>query len=387
MTALPTTDTGSHRWWRRCLAVVALSAVTVVGLEGLLIIADTWLVAGPYVYDRALGARYRPRQDGANRFGFNDVERPLHKPQGVFRLLVLGDSFSWAGGTSGNYIPRLERAFEEHYGAHVVDIVNAGYPGTHTGEQLQLLKAIGLQFDPDAVVLGFFAGNDFHDAGPSRRRVAVNGLYVDLNTQYDFETALWGRPLVSRSRLALLTWYTWQRVRETWRRPSAADVALLSEQSYLDTKRAYLRFYHRPTYQQGTYARHVELIFTSVSAMRQVLAARRIPLLVAILPDELSVDPTVSQLVFSRFQLDPSEYDLTLPQQILEQYLAAEGIPFVDLTVAFRTGQPHHPLYLPRDGHWNDAGNALAAEALFPPLLRFVKEHSTNADGRLMAGR
>ena len=86
-----------------------------------------------------------PNDEGTltNQFGFNDRDYPLRKPEGTFRILVVGDSFSWAGGLEGNYTALLERMFERRDGAHKIDIVNTGYPGTHTGEQLIMLKKYG----------------------------------------------------------------------------------------------------------------------------------------------------------------------------------------------------------------------------------------------------
>jgi hypothetical protein len=37
-------------------------------------------------------------------------------------------------------------------------VINAGYPMTHTGEQLEVLRKYALQYDPDVVVLSFLRG-------------------------------------------------------------------------------------------------------------------------------------------------------------------------------------------------------------------------------------
>ena len=43
-----------------------------------------------------------------NAFGFNDRDYPLERRPGTCRILVLGDSFSWAEGQRGNYTAILE---------------------------------------------------------------------------------------------------------------------------------------------------------------------------------------------------------------------------------------------------------------------------------------
>jgi len=45
----------------------------------------------------------------------------------------------------------LEKQFEEYYGRHQVDVINAGYPMAHTTEQLEILKKYGLQYNPELV--------------------------------------------------------------------------------------------------------------------------------------------------------------------------------------------------------------------------------------------
>ena len=150
-------------------------------MEIVMIISEPYLSNGLYQYDPDLGFRVRPYSSGTNMFGFNDRDYALDKPDGIYRILVVGDSFSWAGGIEGNYTALLERKFESHYGAHRVDVINAGYPMTHTGEQFAMLKKYGMQYHPDRVLVGFFTGNDFIDADPNRKRIVVNDTYFDID--------------------------------------------------------------------------------------------------------------------------------------------------------------------------------------------------------------
>lgn len=111
---------------------------------------------------------------------------------------MVGDSFGWAGGLEGNYTALLETMFERRDGSHKIDVINTGYPGTHTGEQLVVLKKYGLQYNPDLVILAFFAGNDFFEADPNRKRIVVNGCLVDIDKRH--EHRFLGYPVITRSR-------------------------------------------------------------------------------------------------------------------------------------------------------------------------------------------
>lgn len=98
-----------------------------------------------------------------NSKGLRDQrELAYAKPPGTYRVLSLGDSH-----TQG-YEVRQEATFsavlERHLGAHgrKVEVLNAGISGFSNAEELAFLENEGHRYQPDVVVLGFFA-NDFED--------------------------------------------------------------------------------------------------------------------------------------------------------------------------------------------------------------------------------
>ena len=226
------------------LATVALKAflwvvVPLICVEILMTVLDPYLFKSFFQYDPDLGFRsraYYPTADGGrtNQFGFNDRDYPLQKAPGMFRVLVLGDSFSWAGGHDGNYTAILERKLENYYGSHKVDVINAGYSGTHTGEQLALLKKFGLQYNPDLVILGFFVGNDFLDGDPNRKRVIVNDVYVDIDRRREHK--ILGYPIILQSRLLLLI----QQKYKVYKERQKAEEGTFSEDTYLSLEKSRL---------------------------------------------------------------------------------------------------------------------------------------------------
>ena len=355
--------------WRMLLML----AVSFLGIEILLIVTDPWLFKGAYQFDPELGFRYRAYHDGSNRFGFNDVDYSLEKPPAIFRLLVLGDSCNWAGGREGNYTALLEQRLEQHYGAHVVDVVNAGYPGTHTGAQLALLKKYGLHYHPDLVVLGFSTGGDFCEADPVRRRIVLNGVLADARG--GFNMVLWGRPIVLRSRLVALLQAGWQSLRESMRkRWGAGPQGTLSEERFLDRERTLVTFCNLRRWQAGVLDPRITYSLAGISDIKRMLSEHGIPLIVAIFPDELSANDRFAQQVFSRLQLDPKDYVPDCVHSLLRTYLGTVGVPFIDLVEGFRSEEKDHDLYQFRDGHWNAAGNRLAADLLFERLLEIIEK-------------
>ncbi len=338
-------------------------------VEILLTVLDPYLFKGFFQYDPDLGFRaraYYPTADGGrtNQFGFNDRDYALQKTPGTFRVLVLGDSFSWAGGHDGNYTAILERTLESYYGGHKVDVINAGYQGTHTGEQLALLKKFGLQYNPDLVVLAFFAGNDFLDGDPNRKRIVVNDVYADIDRRREHK--LFGYPIVLPSRLLILL----RQKYEVHRQQQNTGAGTFSEDTYLTIEKFRLDFFNAKSFEQGRYQQNVDYILQSALAMNDLLNARHIGFVVAIFPDEFQVSPDLFTAVLQKFKLRREDYDLKLAQNLLKSFLNSRGIAYIDFLDRFMTEGRKEPLYQLRDSHWNAAGNQLAADILFDDLLK-----------------
>lgn len=361
-------------------------------LEILLIILEPHLFKGLYQYDPDLGFKVRPYANGNNQFGFNDRDYPLVKEPGKYRALIVSDSFNWAGGQNGNYTALLEQKLESYYGQHRVDIINAGYPGTHTVEQLAMLKKYGLQYNPDLVVLGFFAGNDFRDADPHRKRIIVNDLYVDIDRRK--ELIILGYPIIGKSRLLLFVeqkYKIWQELRRAKQEAKKSKVSLLfadasgggfsqnnepekspgilSQEAFLQVEKSRLKFCKREDLERGKRDENINYILNGISEMKALLNSKEIEFVVAIYPDEYQVSDRLFQEIMQRFDLDPEDYIVNCQQLILIRYLEANGIPYIDMLAKFRKEHNNRPLYLLREPHWNSAGNQLAAEILFDYLV------------------
>lgn len=362
---------GFKRWVLFPVMTVLLCFIV---LELAMILLEPVLFRGFYMYDRDMGFRVRPYIDGTNRFGFNDKDYPLAKAPGTFRILVVGDSFAWAGGRDGNYTAMLEDRFEADYRTQRIEVINSGYPGTHTAEQLAMLKKFGLQYDPDLVILGFFVGNDFYDANPNRKRIVINGTHFDVDRRNQMD--LFGIPVLARSRLIefirqkgrVVTELT--NARQQSEAKAAENPPSFSENIYLELEYRRMSMFNRSLHTQGIFKERIVFILSSIFEMRQLLDEKNIPLLIAIYPDEFQVNDKLRQTIFQRYNLDPADYDMELVQDLLKRYLDQQHIAYLDLLKPFQTRGKSQSLYLLRNTHWNEAGNRLAADALFDHLTR-----------------
>ncbi|EDZ94249.1 hypothetical protein H4N54_02440 [Limnospira fusiformis KN01] len=378
--------------WRQILLLLFCWTILPFFLvEVIMIVSEPYLFRGLYQYDPDMGFKIRGHANGNNQFGFNDRDYPLQPDPDIFRMLILSDSFNWAGGQQGNYTALLENQFREHYGQHQVDVINAGYPGTHTAEQLALLKKYGLQYNPHLVVLGFFVGNDFVDADPYRKRIIVNDLYIDIDRRQ--ELIIFGYPIIPKSRLLLFIQQKYKIFREAARSqqshqlPQSQLVAtteaialdepetspgILSLEKFLDVERGRMSFCNIEKLQNGDRDANINYILDSISEMNAILQARNIKFIVAIYPDEYQVNDHLLNQLQSTFYLNLDDYDITCQQNILISHLESNNIPYIDLTPRFRVEQQNRHLYLFQEPHWNSHGNQLAKDILFEHLVKIT---------------
>lgn len=360
-------------------------------VEVLMVILDPYLFKGFHQYDPDLGFRvraYYPDADGTltNQFGFNDQDYPLQKAPGTFRVLVVGDSFSWAGGREGNYTALLERMFESHYGYHKIDVINTGYPMTHTAEQLAMLKKYGLQYNPDLVVLGFFVGNDFFDGDPNRKRIVVNDVSIDIDKRR--EHTFLGYPIIWRSRLRLFIEQKYRIFKESReaRKEAAAShrpperQGSFSEETFLNIERARLDFFNINFFREGRFQKNIDYILQSISEMDGLLKSRNVRFIVAIYPDEFQVERSLLETIIGKFGLRQEDYDINLAQTVLKSFLKSKGISYIDLLDVFKAEGEQRSLYLFRNTHWNKAGNQLAADILFQELVKQLDNTNSQSE-------
>lgn len=123
-----------------------------------------------------------------NSHGLRDRPRSPDKPEGVRRVLLLGDSV-----VEGiNYVDdesTLSRQLEQLYPDDKTEVLNLGTSGYCTYAEVELLRRKGLQFQPDVVVV-IFVINDYNNFNPE---LTAAGGVVDRPP--------WSKELFLRSHL------------------------------------------------------------------------------------------------------------------------------------------------------------------------------------------
>jgi hypothetical protein len=58
------------------------------------------------------------------------------------------------------------------------------------------------------------------------------------------------------------------------------------------------------------------------------------------------------------------------PQRVLQALAQRLDVPFIDLTPAMREASKSAMVYFPREGHFNEMGCAIAAQAIFERVIQ-----------------
>lgn len=131
-----------------------------------------------HMTDQELGVKLRPGVKGwqtregqafveINSNGFRDRQRIPKKGEFVYRVAVLGDSYTEAlqVNREDTFCSVIETNLgdRELEGYASVEVLNFGVAGYGTGQELMLLEGYVEQFEPDLVVLAFLTGNDIRN--------------------------------------------------------------------------------------------------------------------------------------------------------------------------------------------------------------------------------
>ena len=191
MNANPTTPSPNRRFREFVKGAIALVIGLVVALallelatryvldDGMNFDIEMWKYAGEIkrVSDiPELGHEHTPNTEGffmgvpvtINSLGLRDDEVSLAKPEGVVRILMLGDSvtFGWGVLQDDTVSAILEKLLNETPGAKTIEVVNSGVGNYNTVQEITYFLSRGVELDPDIVVLNYF----INDAEPTPTR-------------------------------------------------------------------------------------------------------------------------------------------------------------------------------------------------------------------------
>ncbi len=301
-----------------------------------------------------------------NSLGFHDREHNVTKPPGVFRIVILGDSFMDAlqmdyGDT---FAYRLEQELRRLNVS--AEVINLGMRGFQTQQELLTLERYGSQFQPDLVLLAFFV-NDVLD-----NRVNASELSLEFLRSRQYETPVEGEFFRRLPDFAQALARSVQRVFpntyvlvQKWLWSQWGD-----KSGYYPDPYNNLRTDSPPALREGWNRTEPYL-----RQARDQAAARDAKLFLFYIPLREAVYPDLWRQELSRYPpLRNLTVDFDSVPRALSSIGAEEDIPFLDLGPGFRehanrTGQYTY-FTSASEAHWNAAGHRVAAALVAEALVR-----------------
>lgn len=298
-----------------------------------------------------------------NSRGLHDVEHTLEKPEGVFRILILADSYGHAREVplETNFARQLEALLNDSAPEGTTfEIINAGHFGLGTVQEYLYYTTEGHRYDPDLVLLGFYVGNDAMDNyGPLIEE--WYGSSVDF-PHYSAFGDLRQPGLSTERRIA-----SWLRqnvfIVNTLAGGQPPDYVEVGDPNTV-TEQA-LRVPMGVYMQSETEAWTMAWIFTSAARSKLETAVEENggQLAIFVIPDRRQIYDEDWNATLERLpDLDPANLDRERPTRKAMEILESDAIPALNLLDPFRAADER--LYFEVDGHWNAAGHRLTAELL-----------------------
>ncbi len=325
-----------------------------------------------------------------NSEGHRDGEHSKANLDGRFRILTVGDSFTWGHGVNNDeiYMKVLEQLDDR------LETINLGGPGGDPPSELKVYLSQGKAYEHDVVLMGFYLGNDV----VSRRPGPTNS------------PPMWGFTETGEFQLIGVE-KTASEVAEI-RRASAAEYAQDAERTASEEASFWLRQNSQLFTVLGNgrdYASEVmkgSVAYTKIARLFGQERQRHFPFLdfcqeqdsedvahgwklaeatlrrfkqeaeasgarlyILMIPDMYQTWPEYYETTARRYGYDPAVYDLEKPNRVLGALCDEIGIACLDLVAPMRAEvQAGRSLYYRRDRHWTPEGHRVAADALFADL-------------------
>jgi len=279
-------------------------------------------------------------------------ELPGTKTPGVTRILGLGDSFvsAFNMAEADTFLRVTEKWLRANLAGRELEVVNAGTPNYGTWHELRLFQRIAPLLHPDMALLCVYVGNDLENNLNPREALVRDGFLLERRRQeglLPYPVRSW---LQRNSMAYVFLWNAWNHLRP-WFGRNESD-SLKSDKDLIARKPP-------PGVDKG-YRVTEELL----REFQTECEALKIPMVVVLIPTEFQVYPDRFWSSLRKQGLDPSSFDLELPQRRWSEIARAAEIPTLDLLPVFRQHASGPYLYMSIDGHLTQEGNRLAGEAI-----------------------
>lgn len=333
-----------------------------------------------------------------NSLGLNDEEFVVPKPSGRFRIMAVGDSFTFGVVPyPDSAMTVLEGRLRALCRGMDLDVLNFGVGGMGLEDYRAVVSLGFARYAPDLVVVHFYAGND----GPDLYRLVHEReqwrALLGHSRAWTFATNVVRARRDVNERVRAVGSRSDQPafggpaprggVQVDPRLPLPADDPVLTgpifePKTYDSILASELRRLYVPPDAAITDSAW-QPVTATLDTIRESVTRGGGRFALVIYPSLLQIDDRAREQTIERLRRERSRYrplraeaiDPALPQKRLAGYCALRGVPCYDATpalVAARQARPDAPLYKQQDSHWTVRGNRVAGEAEAAYLAELV---------------
>jgi len=326
---------------------------------------------GMYQEDTLLGYGMAPNFKGefvkpefrieiaTNSLGLRDREY-FAKESDDYRILALGDSFTWGGyGIASNetFLKILEKRLNEKSPDTNYQVINAGVPGYGTKEEMFYLINRGYKLQPDLVILNFFVGNDFLGNIESEGLTAKDGILV--KKKFKVTTAekvrsfmlihLHSYRLIEKKVITLFGNFIEKHIR-----------GKIQQDGY--QSELFLKAINDDIKSQ------IDTVKELLNNMNSYLSSNDIKFVIVVIPLKYQVDENLKELFIKNNYRVGEEVDMEFPEKIIVEWALQNDVSVIDLLPRLSALNQNNDFYWKLNPHFNVKGNEVVGSIIYAEL-------------------
>ena len=302
-----------------------------------------------------------------NTRGLRDKEYTLTKTDGVSRIVIIGDSFTWGWGVNDDeiYTERLEAMLSN------TETINLGVTAYSLSQEISYFQREGLRYNPDILMVGFYLDDIIR--GPGRNVINKSVQQSKTSTQREVQKNRLRVKLYENMKKYVLhksALYQFIVDRIGTKRTlvnALANIGVinLTEFEDLDTNlKPALKNY------PAKINKCWEVTQSELLQLKQITHNKGIKLIIVIIPSPHSIVEKRFEDAISHSIYHKRDFDLDKPYSLLTDFASSNNIDLVNPIEVYR--QAHKEgilLYLKKDVHINATGHEVLARVIADYLI------------------
>ncbi len=274
-----------------------------------------------------------------NSAGFRDKEYPKEKESGIYRIMVIGDSFTFGMGVNleDTYVKGIKKLLQNEN--INLEVINCGVTGYVMWQNYEVLKRKVLPYKPDLVILGIFLNDIYRSKPPYKNINEWKGSNIFKEKQSNgFKSKIYIRNYIKNLDRIF-------KFRNRYRRGHNYLNTIEERKKYLIKSSPNWLTIMYGKLEKRKYIEFEDTLNKFVETAKNVHCR----VLIAYIPDSVQLHDSEGQEI-NRF---------------IKLICQKSGIPFVDITPKFEMESNPSSLYLfPLDPHTSPKGHQLIAESI-----------------------